>query len=218
MSQDIKNDEAKMIKKVDEIMHSKLQIKNVKWLARNCDKKKYALMIAWMRDAETANRLIQLKLIMKSNIKTIKYYKKNCKVKQCTKCQKYDHWTYVCKNKQCCAHCAQKYWSAKCSHQKKTSKWRCEFCKRIHKTFNFQCLKKQTKKRKIKIATKTKFMYHTMKTKEISITMIFSFISTLKGIVIWTEKNTKRKTNKSSKKRCFSESATLCQKWKSNMN
>ena len=86
MSQNIKNDETKMMKKVDEIMHLKLQIKSAKWLARNCDKKKYALMITWMRDAKIANRLIQLKLIMKSNIKTMKYYKKNCKVKQCTKC------------------------------------------------------------------------------------------------------------------------------------
>ena len=109
MLQDIKNDGTKMMKKVDEIMHSKLQIKSVKWLARNCNKKKYALMIAWMRDAEIANRLIQLKLIMKLNIKMMKYYKRNCKVKQCTKCQKYDHWTYVCKNKQCCAHYAQKH-------------------------------------------------------------------------------------------------------------
>ena len=99
MFQDIKNDETKMMKKVDEIMHSKLQIENVKWFAKNCNKKKYALMIAWMRDAKIANRLIQLKLIMKLNIKTMKYYKRNCKIKQCTKCQKYDHWTYVCKNK-----------------------------------------------------------------------------------------------------------------------
>ena len=137
MLQDIKNDETKMIKKVDEIMHSKLQIKSVKWLARNCNKKEYASMITWVRDAKTANKLIQLKLIMKSDIKTIKYYKRNYKVKQCTKCQKYDHWTYVCKNKQCCAHCAQKHRFAKCSHQKKASKWRCGLCKKIHKTFDF---------------------------------------------------------------------------------
>ena len=44
-----------------------------------------------MRDAKTANKLIQLKLIMKLNIKTMKYYEKNCKIKQCMKCQKYDY-------------------------------------------------------------------------------------------------------------------------------
>ena len=218
MSQDIKNDEAKMMKKVDEIMHSELQIKSVKWLAKNYDKKKYALMIAWMRDAEIANKLIQLKLIMKSNIKTVKYYERNCKIKQCTKCQKYNHWTYVCKNKQCCAHCAQKHRFAKCSHQKKTSKWRCGFCKKTHKAFDFQYFKRQTKKERIKIATKTKLMYHAMKAKKISIMMIFSLASALKDIVIWTKKNTKRKVNKSSKGRRFNEFAAFCQEQKNNMN
>ena len=218
MPQDIKNDGTKVVKKADEVMHSKLQIESVKWLAKDCDKKKYASMIAWMRDAEIANRLIQLKLIMKSNIKIIKYYERDCRVKQCTKCQKYDHWTYVCKNKQCCAHYAQKHRFAKCSHQKKMSKWRCGLCKRTHRTFNFQYFKRQTKKERIRVATKTKFMYHAIRTKEISITMIFSFVSTLKDIVIWTEKNTKRKTNRSSKERRFNEFATFCQERKNNMN
>ena len=34
-----------------------------------------------MRDTKTANKLIQLKIIMKSDIKTVKYYKKNYKIK-----------------------------------------------------------------------------------------------------------------------------------------
>ena len=34
-----------------------------------------------MRDAEVANKLIQLKIIMKLNIKTIEYYKRNCKIR-----------------------------------------------------------------------------------------------------------------------------------------
>ena len=34
-----------------------------------------------MRDAEIANKLIQLKIIIKLNIKTVKYYEKNCKIK-----------------------------------------------------------------------------------------------------------------------------------------
>ena len=109
MLQDIKKKKAKMMKKIDEIMHSRLQIKSVKWLSRNNEKKKYASMITWVRGAEAANKLIQLKMIIESDIKTVKYYEKNCRIKQCTKCQKYNHWMYVCKNKQCCAHCAQKY-------------------------------------------------------------------------------------------------------------
>ena len=58
MFQNIKNENAKVIKKIDEIMHSKLQIKSVKWLVKNHEKKKYVLMIMWMRDAKIANRLI----------------------------------------------------------------------------------------------------------------------------------------------------------------
>ena len=88
-----------MIEKIDEVIHLKLQIKSVKWLVKDHEKKKYVLMIMWMRDAKIANKLIQLKIIMKSDIKTMKYYKKNCKIKQCIKCQNYDHWTYFYKNK-----------------------------------------------------------------------------------------------------------------------
>ena len=83
--QNIKKKRMKMMKKIDEIMHSKLQIKNVKWLTKNNEKKKYALIITWIRDAKVANRLIQLKMIIISNIKTMKYYEKNCRIKQCTK-------------------------------------------------------------------------------------------------------------------------------------
>ena len=218
MFQNIKKEETKIIKKIDEIMHSKLQIKNVKWLAKNNKKKKYASMITWIRGAEVANKLIQLKMIIELNIKTMKYYEKNWKIKQCIKCQKYNHWTYVCKNKQCCAHYAQKHRSTKCFYQKKMLKWQCEFCKKIHKTFDFQCFRKQMKKERIKIATKTKFMYHAMKMKEISTAMIFSFVSTLKNIVIWTEKSTKRKTNRSLKERRLNEFAAFCQERKSNIN
>ena len=184
MFQNIKNENAKVIKKIDEIMHSKLQIKSVKWLVKNHEKKKYVLTMMWMRDAEIANKLIQLKIIMKLNIKTMKYYKRNCKIRQCIKCQNYDHWTYFCKNKQCCVHCAQKHYFAKCFHQKNALKWRCDFCKELHKAFNHQYFKKQTKKRRIKDVTKTKFMFHVVKTKNDSTTMIFSFISTLKDTVI----------------------------------
>ena len=34
-----------------------------------------------MRGAKAANKLIQLKIIMKLNIKTVKYYERNCKIK-----------------------------------------------------------------------------------------------------------------------------------------
>ena len=175
-------------------------------------------MIIWVRDAKTANKLIQLKMIIKLNIKTMKYYKRNCKIKQCTKYQKYNHWIYVCKNKQCCAYCAQKHRFAKYFHQKKTSKWRCELCKRIYKMFNFQYFRKQMKKEKIRIATKTKFIYHAVKTKENLIAIIFLLVSILKDIVIWTKKNTKRKTNRLLKERRFNEFATFCQKRKNSMN
>ena len=91
MFKNIKKEKTKMMKKTDEIMHSKLQIKSVKWFAKNNEKKKYTLMITWIHDTKIANKIIQLKMIIKSNIKRMKYYKKNCKIKQCTKCQKYDH-------------------------------------------------------------------------------------------------------------------------------
>ena len=74
------------------------------------------------------------------------------------------------------------------------------------------------KKRKIKIAMKTKFVYHAIRTKETSIAMISSPASILKDIMIWTKKNTKRKTSRSLKKRRLNEFAAFYQKRKNNIN
>ena len=44
-----------------------------------------------MRGAKIANKLIQLKIIMKLNIKTVQYYERNYRIKQCIKYQDYNH-------------------------------------------------------------------------------------------------------------------------------
>ena len=61
-------------------------------------------------------------------------------------------------------------------------------------------------------------MFHAIKTKNISITIIFSFILTLKDTIIWIKKNTKRKVDKLLKKYRFNEFAAFNQKRKNNMN
>ena len=43
---------------------------------------------------------------------------------------------------------------------------------------------KDKRKKKIKSVTKTKFIFHAIRTKNVLTTMIFSFISTLKNIII----------------------------------
>ena len=52
---------------------------------------------------------------------------------------------------------------------------------------------------------KVKFMFHAMKTKSVLTIIIFSFILTLKNTIIEMKKNMKRKVDKLSKRRCFSE-------------
>ena len=107
MSENIENERAKMLKKTCERMHSNLKIKKMKWLTRNDDTKKYAFMIVWIVCDEMTNRLIQYEITHESNIKTTQFYDKDCRVKQCLKCQKYDHLIYECKNEQRCVICAQ---------------------------------------------------------------------------------------------------------------
>jgi hypothetical protein len=52
-----------------------------------------------MNCVKTTNRLIQLNIIYKLNIKITKYYNKECKTKQYIKCQKYKYFIYIYKNK-----------------------------------------------------------------------------------------------------------------------
>ena len=53
-----------------------------------------------------------------------------------------------------------------------------------HKTFDSQYFSRQIEKEKIKIIIKAKFIYYAIKAKKILITIIFSFILTLKNIII----------------------------------
>ena len=107
--------ELKTIKNACARAHSRLKVDKTKWLRRNSNKKKYTSLIIWVNSAEMINRLIQWRISIESNIKTMKLYDKKIRIKQCLKCQKYEHLTYECKNNQRCAHCAQDHHTEACS-------------------------------------------------------------------------------------------------------
>ena len=56
--------------------------------------------------------------------------------------------------------------------------------KKFTKRSTFNISKDKQRKKRIKIVIKIKFIYYAIKTKEVLIAIIFSFISILKNIVI----------------------------------
>ena len=155
----------KVIEEASAKIHPGLKVDKTEWLTRDFDKKDYSSLIVWVTSAEVANRLIQWGITIESDIKTVQYYDRECRMKQCLKCQEYGHLTYACKNDQRCAHCAQDHRTETCPNTKKEDHWKCGACKGKHRAFDPRCPKRQTEKQRIKNAERVRPVLHAVRAK-----------------------------------------------------
>ncbi len=92
-------------------MHSNLKIARVIWSkrAKVISSKKYFSLIMKIYSAATINRLIKKRLLNEYLHRTCEYFDKNCRLKQCFNCQRYDHIEKSRKYKRRCAACASSH-------------------------------------------------------------------------------------------------------------
>jgi hypothetical protein len=130
-------------------MHSNLKIARVIWSkrAKIISSKKYFSLIMKVYNAATINRLIKKRLLNEYSHRTCEYFDKDCKLKQCFNCQRYDHIEKSCKYEWRCAACASSHNDSICTTLIERRK--CVNCDENHSVWSFQCKIKIEKKNKL---------------------------------------------------------------------
>jgi uncharacterized protein YajQ (UPF0234 family) len=96
-------------------LHKNLNILRVAWTKKITNqRKKFFSLIIEIVSSKMTNRLIKEKLLNEHTHLICEYFEKECRIKQCFKCQRYDHVNKTCKNSKKCEQCAQKYSTKDC--------------------------------------------------------------------------------------------------------
>ncbi len=159
----------KHIVKQNASMHSNLKITRVIWSkrAKIISNKKYFSLIMKIYNAATINRLIKKKLLNEYSHRTCEYFDKNCKLKQCFNCQRYDHIEKSCKYERRCAACASSHNDSTCTTSIERRK--CVNCDENHSIWSFQCKIKIEEKNKLNDMWFFKSILHSKEARKINI-------------------------------------------------
>jgi hypothetical protein len=140
-------------------LHKNLDILRVTWTKKIINqRKKFFSLIIEIVSSKMTNCLITKELLNEHTHLVCEYFEKECRIKQCFKCQRYDHVNKTCKNSKKCEQCAQEHSTKECriaiDHRS------CVNCENKHSTWSFQCDVRATKKRRLNIIWKNKSILH----------------------------------------------------------
>jgi hypothetical protein len=118
-------------------MHSNLKIARVIWSKRAKINfyKKYSSLILKIYSSAMTNRLIQKELLDEYSHRTCEYFDRDCKLKQCFNCQRYENINRSCKYNRRCAVCANSHNESICNTSIERRK--CVNCERNHFVWSF---------------------------------------------------------------------------------
>jgi hypothetical protein len=96
-------------------LHKNLNIVWIVWTKKieRLRKEHFSLIIEFI-NFEMINRLIKNDLLNDYSHQVCEYFEKKCKIKQCFRCQKYDHVNKTCRNNEKCDFCACEHSSFEC--------------------------------------------------------------------------------------------------------
>jgi hypothetical protein len=140
-------------------LHKNLNILRVAWTKKIINqRKKFFSLIIEIVNSKMTICLIKKKLLNEHTHLICEYFEKECRIKQCFKCQRYDHVNKICKNSKKCEQCVQKHSTKNCriaiDHRT------CVHCENKYSIWSFQCDVKTTKKRRLNIIWKNKLILH----------------------------------------------------------
>ncbi len=114
--------------------------------------------------ATTTNRLIQEELFDEYSHRTCEYFDKDCRLKQCFNCQRYEHINRSCKYSRRCAVCANFHSESICNIS--TERRKCVNCEKNHFVWSFQCKIRVDEKNKLNDMWSFKSILHAKKARE----------------------------------------------------
>ncbi len=103
------------IVKQNSSLHENLNIVRIVWTKKiERFRKEHFSLIIELVSFEMTNKLIKNELLNDYSHQVCEYFEKKCKIKQCFRCQKYDHVNKVCRNVEKCDFCACEHSSFEC--------------------------------------------------------------------------------------------------------
>lgn len=108
-------------------------IKYIGWLSRSAATKSASSIIVEFTRPEDANKIIDEGLIWQGEVFQCERYDRQCRLKQCYKCQRYGHIGTQCTAQTACGYCAEAHSSKDCPTKvDKESPRKCATCKGPH--------------------------------------------------------------------------------------
>lgn len=137
------------------------EIKYVGWLTRNAVSKSASSVIIDFTKPEDANKIIDEGLVWQGELFQCERYERQCRLKQCFKCQKYGHIGTQCKATTACGYCAQEHSSRECPWKAQRDAIRkCGACSGAHEAWNQDCPTRKNEIARTKEAYATRSQYH----------------------------------------------------------
>ncbi|TGO67181.1 hypothetical protein BOTNAR_0047g00500 [Botryotinia narcissicola] len=138
-----------------------VDIKYIGWLFRAAFIKRASTIIVEFINPEDANKMIDEGLIWQGEAFQCERYDRQCRLKQCYKCQRYGHIGTQCKANTACGYYAKVHNSKDCSDKSDKSIIRnCVVCRGAHEVWNNRCPVRKEELSKVKAAYDTRQSYH----------------------------------------------------------
>jgi hypothetical protein len=140
-------------------LHKNLNIVRIIWTKKieRLRKEHFSLIIELV-NSETTNRLIKNELLNDYFHRVCEYFEKKCRIKQCFRCQKYDHVNKIYRNDEKCDFCACEHFSFECKTFNEHKK--CANCVDKHSAWSFQCDVRTKKKQRFDTIWNNKSLMH----------------------------------------------------------
>jgi hypothetical protein len=143
-------DVIKYLQNVNASFHSSLIIKKISWSSRIIrDKKRYFTLHMKIIIVKMINRMFFENLMKIFEIKECEQFIKNCILRQCFNCQKYDHIKKHCRIVVVCEKCVMRHHISECDSSITEKYKMCETCEnREHIAWSSKCRMRRKKKQK----------------------------------------------------------------------
>jgi hypothetical protein len=137
------------------------EIRHIGWLTRDAAAKTASTITIEFTKPEDANKIIDEGLIWQGEVFQCERYERQCRVKQCFKCQKYGHIGTQCKAPTACGYCAQEHDTRDCpTKSDRSAPRKCTLCRGDHEAWSRQCPTRKDETAKAKMAYETRPRYH----------------------------------------------------------
>jgi hypothetical protein len=138
------------------------QITYTGWLTKDLKGKRASSVVVEFDNPRHANEAILSSIVLGAQLFTCEYYDRDCKLKQCFRCQKYGHIGTHCNAVETCSYCAGHHDSRRCEEKGKTPKPepKCANCGGKHPSWSPHCAIRKTARAQLEVVKRNRPHLH----------------------------------------------------------